>query len=168
MATPWWRDQAITEQTAQEAFAEDKFHQSRQGAFIGTPEEFLPEEQAEELNPTNNFLNQSQFSPRTVVSAATSESTIVSAPSFTQQDRNAQALAQAQTLAQQQSHNAAAHYTASAEQYISPYGNDEALELDSYEEALREENREAADLIAEHNAFAKDSMVLYPKHRRLG
>ncbi len=160
MATPWWRDQAITEQTAQEAFAEDKFHQSRQGAFIGTPEEFLPEEQAEELNPTNNFLNQSQFSPRTVVSAATSESTIVSAPSFTQQDRNAQAFAQAQILAQQQSHNAAAHYTASAEQYISPYGNDEALELDSYEEALREENREAADLIAEHNAFAKDSMVL--------
>lgn len=160
MATPWWRDQAITEQTAQEAFAEDKFHQSRQGAFIGTPEEFLPEEQAEELNPTNTFLNQSQFSPRTVVSAATSESTIVSAPSFTQQDRNAQAFAQAQILAQQQSHNAAAHYTASAEQYISPYGNDEALELDSYEEALREENREAADLIAEHNAFAKDSMVL--------
>lgn len=159
-ATPWWRDQAITEQTAQEAFAEDKFHQSRQGAFIGTPEEFLPEEQAEELNPTNNFLNQSQFSPRTVVSAATSESTIVSAPSFTQQDRNAQAFAQAQILAQQQSHNAAAHYTASAEQYISPYGNEEALELDSYEEALREENREAADLIAEHNAFAKDSMVL--------
>ena len=159
-ATPWWRDQAITEQTAQEAFAEDKFHQSRQGAFIGTPEEFLPEEQAEELNPTNTFLNQSQFSPRTVVSAATSESTIVSAPSFTQQDRNAQAFAQAQILAQQQSHNAAAHYTASAEQYISPYGNDEALELDSYEEALREENREAADLIAEHNAFAKDSMVL--------
>ena len=160
MATPWWRDQAITEQTAQEAFAEDKFHQSRQGSFIGTPEEFLPEEQAEELNPTNTFLNQSQFSPRTVVSAATSESTIVSAPSFTQQDRNAQAFAQAQILAQQQSHNAAAHYTASAEQYISPYGNDEALELDSYEEALREENREAADLIAEHNAFAKDSMVL--------
>ena len=160
MATPWWRDQAITEQTAQEAFAEDKFHQSRQGAFIGTPEEFLPEEQAEELNPTNTFLNQSQFSPRTVVSAATSESTIVSAPSFTQPDRNAQAFAQAQILAQQQSHNAAAHYTASAEQYISPYGNDEALELDSYEEALREENREAADLIAEHNAFAKDSMVL--------
>ena len=134
------------------------------------PEQISPEyldlriqdlkEKAEELNRNNTFINQSHFSPRTVVSDSTSESTIVSAPSFTQQDRNAQAFAQAQILAQQQSHNAAAHYTASAEQYISPYGNDEALELDSYEEALREENREAADLIAEHNAFAKDSMVL--------
>lgn len=172
LATPWWRDQAITEQTAQEAFAEDKYHQSRQGSFIGTPEEFLPEEQEEPITPANSYLNQAQFSPRMVVPSATSESTIVSAPSISSgntriisQQQQDQAYVQAQLLAQQQSHDAAAHFAATG-QYISPLGNETLSELEPYTAALREEEELERELAleseqnAEINAFTPDSMVL--------
>lgn len=82
VATPWWRDQRMTEQNAQNAFAEEKFHQSRQGSFIGTPAEFLPEEKAEPVVNTDatTYINRSDLAPRTVLDD-TSDRTIVSASS---------------------------------------------------------------------------------------
>lgn len=73
---PWWRDQAVTEISAQEAFAEDSFTQMRQGAFIGTPEELLPEEEPETVPPPKY----SPYPRRNVLSEQSSAATIVTAP----------------------------------------------------------------------------------------
>ena len=74
--TPWWRDQAVTEQSAQEAFAADNFHQLQQGAFIGTPEEFLPEEKPQPApTPTAPVYQRRSFIP-----ATNNDTTIISVP----------------------------------------------------------------------------------------
>ena len=74
--TPWWRDQAVTEQSAQEAFAADNFHQLQQGAFIGTPEEFLPEEKPQPApTPTAPVYQRRSF-----ITATNNDTTIISVP----------------------------------------------------------------------------------------
>ena len=52
----WWRDQGLTEQSAQTAFSEENFHQGKHGSFIGTPEEFIPEDKTQQVSTVNAQL----------------------------------------------------------------------------------------------------------------
>ena len=74
-ASSWWRDSGLTEQSAQEAFSEESFHQGKHGAFIGTPEEFIPEEQAPQVSTVPAQLVTT--SDTTIVSAPAPEATII-------------------------------------------------------------------------------------------
>ena len=74
-ASSWWRDSGLTEQSAQEAFSEESFHQGKHGAFIGTPEEFIPEEQAPQVSTVPAQLVTT--SDTTIVTAPAPEATII-------------------------------------------------------------------------------------------
>ena len=74
-ASSWWRDSGLTEQSAQEAFSEESFHQGKHGAFIGTPEEFIPEEQAPQVSTVPAQLVTT--SDTTIVTTPAPEATII-------------------------------------------------------------------------------------------
>ena len=70
----WWRDRSLTERSAQKAFAMDSFKQTKQGSFIGTPEQYLPKAPEETYNQrvivTNNYsVDQLKGSASTVISS---------------------------------------------------------------------------------------------------
>ena len=71
----WWRDQNFTEQSAQDAFAEESFHQGKYGAFIGTPEEFMPEEKVPQVSTVNAQIVTT--SAATIVTAPAPEATVI-------------------------------------------------------------------------------------------
>ena len=81
----WWRDRSLTERSAQKAFAMDSFKQTKQGSFIGTPEQYLPKAPEETYNQrvivTNNYsVDQLKGSASTVISSNASvngESSII-------------------------------------------------------------------------------------------
>ena len=71
----WWRDQGITEQSAQAAFSEENFHQGKHGSFIGTPEEFIPADRVQQVNTVNAQLVTT--SAATIVTAPAPDATVI-------------------------------------------------------------------------------------------
>ena len=71
----WWRDQGLTEQSAQAAFSEENFHQGKHGSFIGTPEEFIPEDKTQQVSTVNAQLVTT--SAATIVTAPAPDATVI-------------------------------------------------------------------------------------------
>ena len=71
----WWRDQGLTEQSAQAAFFEESFHQGKHGSFIGTPDEFIPEDKVQQVSTVNAQLVTT--SAATIVTAPAPDATVI-------------------------------------------------------------------------------------------
>ena len=91
----WWRDQKLTERSAQKAFAAEHFKQNTRGSYIGTPDEFIPKNDDDSM----------RRSARTVYSADQlrgSEATVImGGRDEADRQMQAQAAAQAEHDAQQ-------------------------------------------------------------------
>ena len=146
----WWRDQKLTERSAQKAFAAEHFKQNTRGSYIGTPDEFIPKNDDDSM----------RRSARTVYSADQlrgSEATVImGGRDEADRQMQAQAAAQAEHDAQQAARAAQEQERLAREQELRARAEQE--ERARREEQARRE-AEQARLEAERQREAQEARL---------
>ena len=145
----WWRDQKLTERSAQKAFAAEHFKQNTRGSYIGTPDEFIPKNDDDSM----------RRSARTVYSADQlrgSEATVImGGRDEADRQMQAQAAAQAEHDAQQAARAAQEQERLAREQELRARAEQEERarrEEQARREAERQREAEQARLAAQEQA----------------
>ena len=145
----WWRDQKLTERSAQKAFAAEHFKQNTRGSYIGTPDEFIPKNDDDSM----------RRSARTVYSADQlrgSEATVImGGRDEADRQMQAQAAAQAEHDAQQAARAAQEQERLAREQELRARAEQEERarrEEQARREAERQREAEEARLAAQEQA----------------